>query len=119
MRSVKISASKLLNILVENRDKHVKDFNEATEGYRIDAIAALEKVLQEAKDGKEIQHYISVVKPTSYKESYDTVIRMLELSSENEVELTMQEFSQYVEDKWQWKQAFAETASFYNSKRPQ
>jgi hypothetical protein len=40
------------------------------------------------------------IKPTSYIKSYDTVIRMLEMSDELVVELTMQEFNQYVEDEW-------------------
>ena len=115
MRSVKISVSKLLETLIANRAQHVIDFKDALEAYRTDSIEALEKALSEAKDGKEIQHYISVTKPTSYEESYNTIIKMLEMSDDDVVELTMQEFTQYVEDKWQWKQTFLETANSYAS----
>lgn len=118
MRSVKIYTSKLLETLKNNREKHIADYKEAMKGFREDAIAAMEKNLALAKDGKGINLYINnVVLPTSYEDSYNTIIKMLEFSTDTTVELTMQEFSQYVEDKWAWKQTFAETAAFYNNKR--
>lgn len=118
MRTVKVNSDRLLETLKENRDKHIAAYNEAMVGFREDAIAAMEKNLNDAKMGGELLLYIhDIIKPVSYEDSYDTIIKMLEFSSESVVELTMQEFSQYVEDKWTWKQSFAETAAIYNNKR--
>ena len=36
--------------------------------------------------------------------------------TEKEVELTIEEFRQYVEDKWQWKHQFFASTSMYNNK---
>lgn len=117
MRSVKIDREELLDILQKNREQHVKDYNEALVGYREDAIKELNANLAEAMAGKEIKHHISVIRPTSYEDSYNTVIRMLELSIDSSIELTMQEFQQYVEDKWSWKDAFTSTTAFYAAKK--
>jgi len=47
------------------------------------------------------------------EETYNTAISMLELSEDDLISLTLQEFSQYVEDKWGWRGQFDAVASSY------
>ena len=94
MRSVKIDRTELLEILKKNREQHIKDFEEAKVGYREDAVKELSEMLEGAKSGGDIKRHINAIQPMSYEDSYNTVIRMLELSIDSSVELTMQEFQQ-------------------------
>lgn len=113
MRSVKIKTKELLAVLKANRTQHEIDFKESWEGYVAEATKQLEDMAMRAKEFGEIKRGISLVEPKSYADSYETAIRMLEMSDDKVVELTAQEFSQYVEDKWMWKEAFAMTSAMY------
>ncbi len=73
MQSVTITKNKLMEILTENRDKHLAAYKEAVIEYR-EAIRVLL--------------------------SYDKALRMLKLSCKDEIELTTREFSEYVDDEW-------------------
>lgn len=116
MKSVKLNAVKLLEVLKQNRESHVAEYTSAMEEYRKDAIAALKKNLKDAQNGGDIVLYASLVAPQNFTASYDTVIKMLEMSSDEIVELTISEFQQYVEDNWQWKGSFLASTSMYNAK---
>jgi hypothetical protein len=106
MRSVKIDCKKLLDIVKKNRENHRKTFLEALDGYREAVVAELEKMLDEAKRGRRIRRGIELVEPMDQTKDYDRVIKMLEMSEDQVVELTSQEFAQYVQDDWHWKQQF-------------
>lgn len=116
MKSVKINTKKLLEVIKANRETHIKEYDTAVVEYRKDAIAELAANLKQAKSGGEIIHHISIVQPQNYSETYNTAIRMLELSEDEVTELSMSEFQQYVEDNWHWKGAFLASTSMYNAK---
>lgn len=116
MKSVKIKTNELLEVLKKNREIHVSDFNTAQEEYRKDAIVEMKKNLKQAQNGGDIVVNSELVKPQNYVTSYDTAIKMLEMSADELVELTMQEFQQYVEDNWAWKGMFLASTSMYNAK---
>lgn len=119
MRNVKIRKDELLKKLEENRAKHVADYETALQIYRDDSIEALKKLLKKAQAsqvGDTIQLSVHLITPRSYAEHYDTAISMLKFSIDDVVELTMQEFQQYVEDKWNWKNEFVASTAVYNSK---
>lgn len=116
MQSVRINTQELLAVLRKNRNVHVDDYGEAMEGYREAVIAFLEKKLAEARGGEKIVLSGFPTEPRSYADQYNTVIRMLEMSDDAVVELTAQEFTQYVEDKWGWKDSFSITTAMYKSK---
>lgn len=116
MRSVKIKAKELLEVLRENRAQHILDFDEAYASYIEVATKELEAATKVAKETSVIvRNPVKAVEPHSYEDSYNTAIRMLEMSDDKVVELTMAEFSQYVEDKWAWKEVFSVTNSTYKS----
>jgi ATP-dependent 26S proteasome regulatory subunit len=77
-------------------------------------VQELSEMLKQAKlrDGR-IRRSISAPEPQSFVGSYDTAIRMMEMSVDEVIELSQGEFSQYVEDKWSWHQTFASTTMLY------
>jgi tRNA A37 N6-isopentenylltransferase MiaA len=103
MQNVKVKKDELLATVRKNRDGHRDLFLKAQAGYREDAIAELDRMLREARDGKKIRRGFTMPEPIDRTGDYDTVINMLEMSVDDVVELQFHEFAQYVRDQWSWK----------------
>jgi len=116
MRKVTIKQDALLEILRENRDTHKTDYEDARKGYLETCAETLERYLAEFKAGERDTLHWSEIPPTSQVKDYDRVIRMLELSVDNEIELTSDEFANYVQDDWHWKGGWELTNSNYITK---
>lgn len=121
MDSIKVDKQELLDTLKANREIHIKDFLEAQAKYRREAIDEIAEMLKEAKKanlgkGHKIRRNITAVEPQSFEASYNTAIKMLEMSIDETIELSQQEFQQYVEDNWSWRGVFASTTMSYKSK---
>lgn len=118
MNSVKLNRNELLGIVRQNKEKHVKEFVDAVNDFKL----AVLKISQDNLKLAEEQDITSIGKiksipafPTSYAKSYDKAIRMLELSVDTEIELESHDFDQLVLDEWQWKQSFSTMNSTYKS----
>jgi hypothetical protein len=105
--------SELLAIIKENRDKHRAVFIEAQENYRIKVIAELDRRLTDAKEGRQIDTFIQLIAPQDQTKNYDRVIKMLEMSVEEQIPLTDVEFSQFILDRWSWTRQFAASNKSY------
>jgi len=115
MNTVKVAVRDLLAHLKANREAHIAEFNESMVGYREAMIKAFAQALKKAKANEDVDHMVDIVRPFSYLESYDEAIAMLEWTIDQEVELDRQQFKQYVQDEWVWKQAFVRTAGMYKA----
>lgn len=116
MHSVKVNRTELLVRIKTNRDEHRKLFLKAQEGYRAAIIEELDRMLQEARDGKEIRRHISLPEPQDHTLDYDRVIDMLQMSQDNIIEIADHEFDQFVRDNWSWKGAFDTTSAMYSTR---
>jgi hypothetical protein len=105
--------AKLLETIKENRKNHHAAFEAALEAYRAKVIEVLEEQLEAARKGERIPRGHQLTQPMNMTKEYDHVIAMLEMTLEQEVELSHQEFAHYVLDQWHWKSQFANTASSY------
>lgn len=118
MRDVKINKGELLKIVRENKEKHVKEYNESVEDYKKAAVKVAQDNLELAKSG-DIDKIAKIKgmpqKPSSYEDAYTRAIRMLELSVEDVIEIEEQVFNQLVLDEWHWKNAFVASASLYKT----
>lgn len=114
MKSVRVEKGRLVEALTANRSKHVEEYTAALEGYYKQAEAEVKKLAKRIKDRSEGGHlYVNLVKPESYEEQYDTALEMLEWSQDESIEVSQQEFRQYIQDEWAWKQSFSTTNSTY------
>jgi hypothetical protein len=113
MHSVKVERIALLMAIKGNRDAHRAVFLKAQEGYRNMMIEELDRMLQDAKEGKQIRRTVSLVEPQDHTEDYDRVITMLEMSVDKEIEIDAGSFDQYVRDRWSWKQFTDSTNALY------
>ncbi len=106
MNAIKVKTSDLLTKIKINREAHRQIFLEASEGYRKAAIAELDSMLADAKEGKKIRRVLTLVQPMDQTKDYDRAIGMLEMSVDDVVELGEMDFRCYVLDEWQWKDQF-------------
>ena len=113
MQRVTVKKIELLDTLKTNRAAHRLIFEEALEGFREEVIKQLEQSLADAKAGRKLRTYIALDEPMDQTRDYDRAIKMLEMSVDEEVDLTQQEFAQLVLDDWTWKHQFIETSTLY------
>lgn len=53
--------------------------------------------------------------PVDYRSAYDTTIAMLEWSTDDNITLAADEFRQFVQDQWDWKDGFISSNAAYSS----
>ena len=126
MREVKVRKFDLLVKICANKEKHIKEYKEACEGYRQQALVKIDEVtkhlvhkVQSLKEGE----YIGLASisfgldvPQSHEKDYNQVIMMLEMSIDEEVTLKSDEFACYVMDDWDWQQNWKMSNSKYMGK---
>lgn len=117
MEIVKIKKSVLLETLKENRQAHRTIFEEAQIGYRAEAIRLLDKALQDAKAGRKINTYVRLDAPIDQTKDYDRAIKMIEMSVDENIEISETDFACYILDDWNWKHSFMTTNAFYIGKK--
>ena len=111
MKNIKANVKELLEILTKNHDLHHDIFIAAQKIYRSEVIRRLDKALQDAKDGKEFPGSIHIQSPEDHTKDYARVIRMLELSVDENIELDERDVEVYVLDRWSWSHNWA-TSNF-------
>ena len=115
---IRIDKANLLAILKKNRDGHRKVLEKGLADYKAVVVKELEKRIKEVLAGKQIDQYLRLIQPEDHTNDYDRVIKSLTMSLDDDVQLTQDEFAQYVDDDWGWKKQFTETTAFYSANAP-
>lgn len=113
MQTVTVEKNELLKILRENRKTHIQLYKEAVEGWKTDAMDQYQTAIKVLEDENKVTTHFDLQKPESHVKDYDRVIRMLEMSVDDEIELSSHEFEQYVQDEWGWKDLFVTSNAKY------
>lgn len=109
-RTVKIKKKELIKKIKENKDAHIVDYQEAVIAYKNEAEKQLKQQLKDLKGGS-LDVKLKITSPVDKSDEYDKIITMFEWETRDEVELTQNEFNEYVLD----EAAFATHAKFQNS----
>lgn len=103
-KEYKVTKEQLLAKLKANRSKHVHLYEEAKEGWKKQAIAALEKTLATAREGQQFSlNFTALTAPRSHQKEYDQAIGLLEMSVDTYVSITAHDYDRFVLDQWEWK----------------
>jgi hypothetical protein len=115
MKEVRLQKAKLMEIIRKNREEHHAIFLEAQKKYREVAIKLLDRQLSAAREGKPfvLRQFVELVQPVDHTADYDRAIQMLELSVDEVITLSTADFSNLVQDQWQWSRQWATSASHY------
>lgn len=116
MRSVNLNKPELLDIVKSNKEKHIQQYNESVNDYKLAAIKIMTDNLELVNSG-DLDKIASAKslpsKPISYENSYARAIRMLELSVDETITLEEDVFNQLVLDEWSWKGSFSTNLMAY------
>jgi hypothetical protein len=115
MQNITISVNKLMDIVKENKIKHDYIFDTAVSGYWVKAEEVLKGKLAQVQKKEEINNYLNLSYPSNHSDDYERVIRMLELTTDDKVNLTAKEFDNYVRNQWDWRNAFLLNYSGYTA----
>lgn len=125
MKPTRIPWEKLLRIVKTNRENHIEALKISFKGWRDETLTqalhianTAEAVMGEKQTSIDmIQREVAKLDkpPVSHLRDYDRLIKMIELTDEEHIELTEQEFDQYVNDEWSWKQNFMLSNSKYGA----
>lgn len=110
MEIIKVGRVHLLETMRKNREAHAEEYALAEKGYWLKMEEGLAKALKEVrKHGKFLKQdfyrgvpFIPGAFPENHTADYDVVIKMLEFSVEDVIELDRTKFQAYVMDNWQW-----------------
>jgi len=106
MKTVRVNKKDLLEILCENRKNHKEQYKDSIKSFRVKSADLLNKELQKIIAGKKFQINFDLQKPISHEKDYDLVIKMVEMSVDDILQLEQSEFNQLVNDEWNWKSSF-------------
>jgi hypothetical protein len=125
-REVKVRRGELLEVLRKSRAQHIQEYLEACAGYRDAALKRIDDIFSDLrakinglKEGQTIaiiglQFGLAV--PVSHEKAYDQIIRMMEMSVDEEIELTAGQFACFVMDDWDWKEQWSTSNMAYRLK---
>lgn len=116
MRTIIVLKDELREIVQANRDEHRNDFLEAQEKFRERVVEELERRLEDARQGRQVDMAIRLPVPEDHTADYDRVLRMLDISVGDTIELEEDDVACYVQDDWAWKRAWISTMSNYSGK---
>lgn len=113
MQLITVTKEKLLVKMRENRDLHRKQFEEALNGWQERVLAELEKAVSDAKKGLKFTTSFNLPRPSDHTSEYDEIIEQVEWNEEEQIDLDLNSFNQFVRDDWGWKRDFITTNAFY------
>jgi hypothetical protein len=103
MQTVTVKTADLLLEVKKNHEAHRGIYETALVRYRELAVETLTAMLEDAKAGKPVKHHVQLPIPEDHSDDYLRAIKMLEMSTEEEIEISQRDFAQYVMDDWGWK----------------
>ena len=110
---ITVKKDKLLEALKRNLEKHISEFKTTRAGYEVAFVEKAEELLAAAKKGDFSKVRIELAEPLSHERDYTRVINMLTMSVDEEIKISDTQFSQYVEDEWNWTSTFKTSTAMY------
>lgn len=140
-RTTVVDKKMLIDRLEANLDAHLKEYQEAVDGYKQEAKVKLQCGMEKAQEKirrayertlLEIENFdpeqmsdvlvfceairFDLVAPKNYADAYEQAIEMLKWEQRQEVELTAQEFRCFIMNKWDWMEDFVSSSARYFKK---
>ena len=110
-RMIKIKKADLIAQIEENKLVHIEEYEKAVIAYKKEALKQLANLTVKVNDGEIEGIRLELTKPVDNRENYDKVVEMFSWEVEPLVELSQDEFKEYVQDETQ----FALSAKLSNS----
>lgn len=107
--------SEVVKILQRNRTRHVKEYDKAVVGFKKKSLKALEKATKQIAKGS-LTLSVGFPTPINREDYFTNVISMFQHDVRPEIEMTQQEYNEYILDKGHGAVAAFSNNSMYFSK---
>jgi hypothetical protein len=114
--NVTVRRVEVLAALRLNRADHEETYNEAVIGYRKRTEQVVANALDAIRSGRQYNVFINLSEPSNQLKTFDRVIRMMEMSVDEAIDLTEAQFLSYVMNEWDWMRSFASSNAMYSAK---
>ena len=113
-RTILLKKEDLIEKIKENKEIHVKEFEEAVVAYKEEALKQLGRQTEKVKEGC-LEAKLDLITPVNNAENYDKILQMFEWDVRDEVELSQNEFLEYVQDETEFAVAAKFSNTYYSS----
>ena len=96
-RTIKVKKENLIKQIKENKAKHIEEYEKAVVAYKKEALKQLSKLTDKVNDGA-LDIKLNLITPVNNSDNYDKIIEMFEWEVSDVVDLTQDEFKEYVQD---------------------
>ena len=113
--NVKVKKCELLEVLNKNLVNHIEDVLDALSLRRSEMKEYFANTLlrMDKDDNYDAKENINFAKPIDSSDDYRKAIRMVEMTQDEIIELSEDQFDKLVMDNWDWKQALTMTSAMY------
>ncbi len=113
-REININKKQLIEKIIENKKRHIKQYELALIAFKKAALAELAKEKNKILRGqKHLQ--VALVSPLDRRSEYDKILKIFQWELKDEVTLSQGEFNEYVLDETHEARQAATANSFYAS----
>ena len=96
-RIITVDKDRLIKVVLENKAKHIKEYAEAVEAYKVEAAKQIKQLRRELAKGN-LDLKLDLVTPENREAEYDKIKATFDWEVKPTVELSQGEFNQYVLD---------------------
>lgn len=112
---VNVKRDNLIFTLNKNMAKHKDDYTKAKKGFIKLLDEELTEKLEDLRAGNKVDLSFENQKPESHVDDYEDVIEMLEMSVDDTIELSHEQFKKWIKDDWDWKRHWSSSNAAYLS----
>jgi PleD family two-component response regulator len=107
MKDITVNKQKLIEVLEKNKKEHIKEYDLAMIGYKINVVKEYKSQLRKFRklSDEEVKNFslgLNTSLPTSHEDDFDLVIGMLNASVDDTLEITENQYREYYLNQWGW-----------------
>ena len=114
-RVIKVIKADLIIQIEENKAKHIKEYAQAVINYKLEAAEQVSNLQVKNGDGG-LNLRLELTSPVDNSENYDKIAEMFKWEIDTEIELTQDEFNEYVQDDNSYSRNANVSNTFYSGK---
>jgi len=113
-RTILLKKKELIEKIKENKEVHVKEYKDAVVAYKKEAEHQLMTEVARVQEGA-LDAKLDLVTPVNNADNYDKILQMFEWDVRDEVELSQNEFLEYVQDETEFAVAAKYSNTYYSA----
>jgi len=114
MKNVTLAKAELIAVITSNQLTHNQEYAEMMQAFKVEVATETKAMIEfNASREKDFRTSIDVREPMSHNDEYDRILSMLNMSVDDNITLSQEEYRQYVLDEWSWAGMFAMSKTRY------